>query len=339
MIVVSVIIPNYNHEKFLKERIDSVLNQTFQDFEIIIFDDASTDASLAILNSYKDTTKISHFIINETNSGSPFKQWNKGLKLAKGKYIWVAETDDFADDLFLEKTVAAIEKTKNVVLTYTDSKIIDEKGNYLGTFSSRKNEVFKTEKWSHSYFNNGLDETLDFLLYKVTINNISAVLFKKHFFQNIDFQKLEGFKNAGDLFTYISLCLEGDICYIPLPLNHYREHTHNITKKNIKNGLIYKERLVCFDFVVDYLNENNLSKIEKERVKKVLTYFMNKNIFNLLEFNYKKELNLFILKCKKQDFITSFQYNWYIVASKLYHFKSNTSKGLARRIIKKIVFD
>ena len=63
--LVSVIIPNYNHQEYLKQRIDSILNQSFQDFEIILLDDKSTDISLDILKSYAKHEKVSHLIINE----------------------------------------------------------------------------------------------------------------------------------------------------------------------------------------------------------------------------------------------------------------------------------
>jgi glycosyltransferase involved in cell wall biosynthesis len=336
MPLVTVIIPNYNHEKFLHQRIESVLCQTFQDFEIIIFDDNSTDNSIDVLNSYKNNPKVSHFIINEVNSGSPFKQWQRGLDLAKGKYLWIAETDDFANQDFLKHTVSELEKEASASLCYTDSVIVNGQGVEIGLWSLNKNIFFKTQKWSTKHTNNGLDEILDFLLYKVTINNISAVLFSTTFFKKLDFDALGKFKNAGDLFTYISLCLQGDVCYIPLPLNNYREHENNITKLNVANGIIYKERLDCFNFVLDHLNKNNLSIKENKRIKKALYYFMNKNIFGLLDFKYNLELNSFLVKCKSLNLINTFQYNSYSIASKMYYLKMYKSKGLSRRIIKKI---
>ena len=95
---VTVIIPNYNHAKFLPRRIESVLNQTFQDFEVVFLDDSSTDNSLEIFNNYSTDKRI-RLIQNNVNSGSPFKQWIKGLRESKGEYIWIAESDDFADVL------------------------------------------------------------------------------------------------------------------------------------------------------------------------------------------------------------------------------------------------
>lgn len=103
MPLVSVIIPNYNYARYLDARIESVLNQTFTDFELILLDDVSTDDSLKVFDQYKDNPHVSCLVVNETNSGSPFKQWMKGILLAQGKYIWIAEADDLAESDFLEK--------------------------------------------------------------------------------------------------------------------------------------------------------------------------------------------------------------------------------------------
>src|SRR5579872_4420041 len=126
---VSVIIPNYNHAKFLVQRIESVLNQTFTDFEIILMDDKSTDNSLEIIERYRHYPKLSKIILNETNSGSTFKQWNKGIREAKGEYIWIAESDDYADEKFLENLVSIIESNGNVGMAYCQSFDVDDKGN------------------------------------------------------------------------------------------------------------------------------------------------------------------------------------------------------------------
>ena len=76
---VSVIVPNYNHARFLPKRIESILNQTFQDFELILLDDCSTDDSRSILSSYASDPRVT-IEFNKVNSGSTFKQWNKGVR-------------------------------------------------------------------------------------------------------------------------------------------------------------------------------------------------------------------------------------------------------------------
>ena len=73
---ISVIIPNYNHARYLDARLESVLNQTFRDYEVIILDDKSNDNSLEVIDRYKNNPLITQIVINEENSGSPFNQWS-----------------------------------------------------------------------------------------------------------------------------------------------------------------------------------------------------------------------------------------------------------------------
>ena len=101
----SVIIPNYNHAKYLEERIQSVLNQTYQNLELILLDDKSTDNSLEVINKYRDNPHVSQIVVNEHNSGSAFKQWHRGIELAIGELIWIAESDDYCSPTFLEVLV------------------------------------------------------------------------------------------------------------------------------------------------------------------------------------------------------------------------------------------
>src|SRR5690349_2386149 len=110
MLNISVIIPNFDHASFLKQRIESVLNQTFQDFEIIILDDCSTDNSREIIEQYRQHPKVSHIEYNKTNSGSTFIQWQKGLSIAVGEYMWIAESDDVSSPKFIEKMVGLLQR-------------------------------------------------------------------------------------------------------------------------------------------------------------------------------------------------------------------------------------
>src|ERR1700722_2974587 len=102
---VSVIIPNYNHAPYLRQRIDTVLGQTLQDFELILMDDCSTDDSRSIIAEYANDPRI-RIELNKKNSGGTFKQWKKGIALAQGEYVWIAESDDYSDRRFLEKLIA-----------------------------------------------------------------------------------------------------------------------------------------------------------------------------------------------------------------------------------------
>lgn len=124
---VSVIVPNYNHSRFLPKRLESIYGQTFQDFEVILLDDASIDDSLAILEQYAQHPKTKCLLINETNSGAPFMQWQKGMEAASGEWIWVAESDDYCQPDFLETLLKGM-NSKNCVLGFQEAIWIDENG-------------------------------------------------------------------------------------------------------------------------------------------------------------------------------------------------------------------
>ena len=125
MPTVSVIVPNYCHAPYLEQRIESILQQTFQDFELILLDDCSTDGSREILERYRNHPKVSGIFYNERNSGSPFKQWEKGLSKAKGDYVWIAESDDFSSPCFLERCVRILDTRPDCSIVFTSSYIVD----------------------------------------------------------------------------------------------------------------------------------------------------------------------------------------------------------------------
>jgi glycosyltransferase involved in cell wall biosynthesis len=152
---VSVIIPNYSHDRFLTKRIQSILDQTFQDFEIIYLDDASTDKSDAVVAPFP--SRFTHAIKNKTNSGIPFKQWNKGASLAKGEYLWIAESDDYADKHFLERLVDVLDRHPNVGLAYCQSWGVDEGDRILQSWKLNT-DTLDSERWQQDFINDGKDE-------------------------------------------------------------------------------------------------------------------------------------------------------------------------------------
>lgn len=233
--LVSVIVPNYNHAKYLDQRIESILNQTYQDFELIILDDKSTDNSLEVLEKYKNHPKVSHFVVNEENSGSTFIQWKKGIELANGDYIWIAESDDWADLNFLDKLMSRFFYDHSLSLVYCDSRIICD-GNVVGLFSLDKNIKFSTKRWSGDYFNIGISELNDYMTcYDAIVNNASSAVFKRcdiYPFLNC----ISSYRYAGDLFSYIALASNGNISFISEAMSNYRSHEHNVTKKSWLGG-------------------------------------------------------------------------------------------------------
>lgn len=258
---VSIIIPNYNHESFLRQRIESVLNQTFRSFEVIILDDSSTDKSREVIEEYRRVPKIAHIVFNEINSGSVFQQWQKGINLATGDLLWIAESDDFADMFFLERMVPLFLGNPDIALAYSDSYIVSSNGSRLTeTWSDRRNKRFNTKKWSRDYVNKGWMEIIENLCVTCTINNVSAVLFRKQVFQSQLFD-IE-FKLVGDWYCYLKICSTSDIAYHNAPLNFYREHASNASNNLYKDSLYILEFLKLHNWML-----SNLKFLSKKRIR------------------------------------------------------------------------
>jgi len=221
---VSVIIPNYNHAVYLKARIDSVLNQSFKDFEIILLDDASNDNSLEIINNFSSDPRF-HIILNSQNSGSTFSQWNLGIKIAKGDYIWIAESDDLADPEFLDSLVPVMDHNDSIVIAYSQSKEIDKHGFLIRSMEELTHDLDK-KKWKNNYINNGNDERKTYLAVKNTIPNASAVVFRRRTYEDIETDvKLQ---LCGDWLIWSRLLQKGNIFYCAQELNFFRRHDNNV---------------------------------------------------------------------------------------------------------------
>lgn len=242
---VSVIIPNYNHGQYLEQRIESVLGQSFGDFEVIILDDHSTDNSREVISKYATSEKVSAIIFNEENSGTPFRQWQRGVSLARGEWIWLAESDDYADRHFLEKMIDAIGKHANVGLAYCDSNVVNQDVIAVETFAHIKGKRFKTDRWNRNYQNNGVDEIENYVLPAGTINNTSAVLFKRQIFQQANPFDIN-LRYIGDKYAFVKVLASSDVVYVSEPLNYYRDPFNS---KHVDKFIHYfYEQFLVFDW-------------------------------------------------------------------------------------------
>lgn len=239
---VSVIIPNYNYEEYISERIDSIINQTYPIYELIILDDCSTDNSVKIIEEkIKNIKNISiKFIKNRKNSNSVFSQWQLGLKNITGDYFWIAEADDLCDKEFLQESINIFEKNKNIILYYSNSKKIDENGKVFSEDVLDYMDIFNTGKWNNSYINDGRDEIVECLSNNNTILNVSSVVWKNSdIYMNI-FEEAKNFKIAGDWYIYYKVLEHGDIAYNNKSLNYFRKHTDSVSS-SVNINLEYKE--------------------------------------------------------------------------------------------------
>ena len=227
----SVIIPNYNHAPYLRKRIDSVLNQTFHDFEVILLDDKSSDNSREILLSYKDHTHVSHILLNEENSGSTFKQWLKGFSLAQGEYIWIAESDDYADVHFLEKAYQELSSASQPVsMLYFKSNLVDENDRLLSRHTDYAESCM------------GTDYVRKYMLRGNNVINASAVVFKKEFIPAD--REYTQYKYCGDWLFWAEIAARGRVKVMNEYYNFFRMHSHKVTPNAMRRGGNYTESMM-----------------------------------------------------------------------------------------------
>ena len=244
---VSVIIPSYNHAQFLKQRIHSILDQTFQDFEMIYLDDASSDNSNEIVAPWVEKGRIKA-VFNTENSGNPFKQWNKGIQLAQGDYIWLAESDDFAEPQLLEKLVEKLDHHETVGLAYCQSWLVDENGQKSWCYKDFTDNHFDREKWAVDFVNDGREECIFSLSHTNTIPNASAVLFRRRTYNEVggaDPTKAL----CGDWLTWMKMLLHSDVAFVAAPLNYFRLHT-NTTRSKVKHLGYAEESYQVFQHLI-----------------------------------------------------------------------------------------
>lgn len=249
---VSVIVPNYNYARHLRERIGSIVRQTFPFYELIVLDDASHDDSVEVARQLAAEYAIPMQIVcNERNSGSVFKQWAKGAELAHGEYIRIAEADDLSEPECLQSLVDAM-PDKSVVMAYCQSKQIDSDGNVLAdTYLEYTNDVSR-EHWLRAYRRPGIEEIRECLAIKNTIPNVSAALFRREALLEAlrrEFDTICSFRIAGDWVTYLAVLEQGDVAFVPESLNLHRRHTSSVTLRGDTNShmreILQVQRLVA----------------------------------------------------------------------------------------------
>jgi glycosyltransferase involved in cell wall biosynthesis len=250
---VSVCIPTYNYAKYLQETIESILSQTFTDFELIIIDDCSTDHTKDIGLYYASRDKRISFSVNSSNIGM-VKNWNLCLSEAKGDYIRYV----FGDDLLIHKEAIAkmvdvLDSNNNIALVSSSRRVIEENSNEKKIWSHFKGI---TAAEGTAIINKCLSEQ------KNLIGEPSVVMFRK----NLAIRGFnEKYKHLVDLELWFHLLEQGDFAYIDEPLTAFRIHTEQQTNKNWENADELDDTQYLFD---DYLHKSyiNISDFKKSYI-------------------------------------------------------------------------
>lgn len=218
---ISVVLPNYNHERFLKERIGSVLAQTHRPDEIIFLDDCSSDGSVALAEELLSGSEIPYRIVrNEQNSGGVFRQWLRGLELARNDLIWIAETDDSAHPEFLASLVPYLTRG-DIAGAFGHIRCIDESGQVLRDLDDYFDNLLNFS-WgeacvvpAHRAFKR------DFVVRNV-VPNASGLVFRRPQLTENERERLVQYRFAGDWYFYALLLRGGCLAYEPEAKSFFR---------------------------------------------------------------------------------------------------------------------
>lgn len=289
---VSIILPSYNHAAFLKDRLDSILHQTYTDWELIIIDDKSTDTSLEILNAFveKHKEKVRYFIVNETNTKSGYTSWKKGIAIADTEYIWIAETDDYSDSTFLAEQIAVLEKNTECALCFCASNYVDSNKNLISN-TDKRTESLKVPYDQYEVFEGSV--FIEKMPLETYINNGSAVVFRKPSVEIPD--EIFSYRQSSDIFLWTFLLNKSSFAFLNKKLNFFRRHENSTTTIiSSSKGMIgtYKE-------VIDYIEYFNYPEKGVIIINHYFNNYIWKNkreIFNFEVFDKSKKLKGLYLK-------------------------------------------
>lgn len=281
---VSIIVPNYNHAIYLQQRLDSIFNQTYQDFEVIMLDDASADNSVKILTAYRDMypEKVSNLIINDKNSGSPFKQWRKGIELANGEYLWIAESDDFCKENFLEICIPVLRNT-GICLAFTNTTLVDcinnkqsvlTNGILNGFYDAIENRFL--ENW---FFKNN----------KFRITNASACVFKKSMLEKKWMDEIGSYNYGGDKFLWTNLLMKNENFYFcQEPINFQRYHNSTTRADNTTRAKFLKSKEILSIYEIFYKSFHPYSKGTRNEIghNYLFTAYLNLKVNRQIHWTY-----------------------------------------------------
>lgn len=260
MPTISIIVPNYNHARFLRQRIGSILGQTYQDFELILLDDSSADNSRDVLRNYTSDPRV-RLIFNGCNSGNTYRQWNKGVRLARGKYVWIAESDDYADARFLERMISDLDNNSGVLFACCRSRLVDE-SNAMGGFVD-VHLGYDVRRWAADFCEGGRDACRDLFLSYNPVGNASAVVFRKDAYERIGGAD-ETLRYCADWKLWAAMALEGKLAYTSEPLNYYRFHQQTVRSKN--SGTV-QETAEVLGVLCWFVEKGLFSEVELRRVR------------------------------------------------------------------------
>lgn len=253
---ISVVFTSYNHREFLRQALESLLTQTFTDFELIIIDDCSTDGSQEILREYAEKDKRIKLHLLEKNTGSYVHSTNLGASMASAPYIIFEQCDDYAEPTQLEKLYHVALQYPEVGVIYSSSRMVDADGCDLGNDYNHRSSLFKKTCVTDTFIPGELMGK--FFLQSCVIPNLSAALIKREWFEKMNRLSVN-YMVLADWDLWFKLTTVCDFYYLREPLNNFRQHNTTI-RKSVKMKRQISE---VFKAYYDYFKLSDISWTEK----------------------------------------------------------------------------
>jgi len=293
--MISIVLTTYNGEKYIEEQLDSIINQSYKNFEILIFDDCSTDGTLDILNMYEKNYSFVKVVKNKKRLGV-IKNFEKGIFFAQGDFIALSDQDDIWEKDKLLIQYNAIKNFNIPAMVHSDLSIIDSEGKQLfDSFFKKKGYSFPGNK------------ALDILISRSGVMG-NTIMFNKQL-KNIILPFFEKIP-MHDYYIGVMNEIYGKRITIDIPLVKYRLHTNNIG--NIKKNLFQKLKDFFFkdlpyndrkEFLEFLLYKNDMSEYDKREIIKFLKIIEKPNFKSIFFTNYYKNKFIYRLKLFIRSFI------------------------------------
>lgn len=294
---VSIILTSYNKGGFIEKAIESILNQTYDNFELIIVDDGSTDNSMEVLKKYAETDARIKLFSFETNRGIPSAH-NYGMEHASGEYCAIIDCDDFWEKDKLEKQIVFLEEHLEYGACFSWINIIDENGHQVVSEECE----FRDVMWNSQNHTQG-EWLCIFFTEGCKLSNSSMVV-RKSVLQKVGFYSY-GLKQLQDYDLFVRILKQCNVYVIPEKLVNYRwfmGKTKNTSADNVEttNRTNYEYYLICRNFFIEMTIDVFLNGFEQFFIQKKASdinckceqIFIYKNHFLNKEIGYAVSMEL-----------------------------------------------
>lgn len=247
--LVSVILPNYNHAPYLRQRIRSIAAQGYYNLEVIILDDCSPDDSRQVIcDTVAELGLEARLAFNQVNSGNVFAQWRKGLSMATGDLVWICESDDFCEPDFLEHLVPAF-ADDSVNIAFGRIQFAEADGSDRPGLDAYR-EGAEPGIWDVPITRPAAEWFAGGFGVNNVIANVGGCVFRRMDLPEAVWDEAATYRICGDWFLYLHIAGPGQIAYNPHAVAYFRQHGQNTSASNFHQRYYYDEnirilRLLC----------------------------------------------------------------------------------------------